>query len=183
MQRDITPISSHSPNLSLAPHEHQPKKRFPSNCARRLALVPGLAAAFAVFSVNGAEFHVAPAPAGDDTNTGLAAKPFASLEKARDAARAANDSAGSTIVLAPGIHRRAITFELDARDAGLRFSGDGARISGAVAIPNDAVKPVSDPAILARLLPEVRGIRQEASRLIIRGGLTPIHPRDKILSQ
>jgi hypothetical protein len=133
-----------------------PRIRFPGNCARRLALVPGLAAAFAVFSVGGAEFHVAPAPAGDDTNPGLAAKPFASLEKARDAARAANDPAGSTIILAPGIYRRANTFELDAHDAGLRFSGVGARISGAVAIPYDAVKPVSDPGVLARLLPEVR---------------------------
>ncbi len=97
------------------------------------------------------EFHVS--PGGNDANPGTAEKPFASLEKARDAAR---KKKGSKVILAPGSHRRTKTFELDARDSGTVFTGKGASIVGSIAAPNTAVKPVADPAILDRLLPEVR---------------------------
>lgn len=98
------------------------------------------------------EFHVS--PAGDDANPGTAQKPFATIEKGRDAARAEKNS---KVVLAPGAYRRTKTFELDARDSGTVFTGKGAHIVGSVAIPNAAIKVVSDAATLARLLPEVRG--------------------------
>lgn len=98
------------------------------------------------------EFHVS--PTGSDANPGTEQKPFATLEKGRDAARS---NKGSKVVLAPGAHRRKTTLELDARDSGTVFTGKGARIVGSVAVPNAAVKPVTDEATLARLLPEVRG--------------------------
>jgi hypothetical protein len=102
------------------------------------------------------EFYVS--PKGDDaTGNGSAAKPFATIEKARDAARAEKAPSGSTLVLAPGAHRRVKTLELDVRDTGLRITGKGASLAGSVAVPNGAVKVVSDSAILERLLPEVRG--------------------------
>ncbi len=100
----------------------------------------------------GAEFHVA--PTGSDANPGTPEKPFATLEKARDAARQAK---GSTVVLAPGTYRLTKTFELNEKDSGTTYRGTDARVAGSIAIPNGAVKPVTDPAILERLLPEVRG--------------------------
>jgi hypothetical protein len=101
---------------------------------------------------NAGEFHVS--PAGDDTGDGSAQKPFATLEKARDAAR---QEKNSKVVLAPGAHRRTKTLELNERDSGTVFTGKGAVIVGSVAVPTSSVKPVTDAAILERLLPEVRG--------------------------
>lgn len=99
-----------------------------------------------------AEFYLS--PAGNDANPGTKEKPFATLERARDAARQAK---GSTVTLAAGTYRRTKTFELDEHDSGTTYRGENARITGSVAVPNDAVNPVTDPAILERLLPEVRG--------------------------
>jgi hypothetical protein len=100
-----------------------------------------------------AEFHVS--PKGDDaTGDGSAGRPFATIEKARDAARAEKNS---KVILAPGAHRRVKTLGLNERDSGTVFTGKGASIVGSVAVPNTAVKVVTDAAILERLLPEVRG--------------------------
>jgi hypothetical protein len=97
------------------------------------------------------EFHVS--PGGNDSNSGSSESPFASLEKARDAARAEK---GSKVILSPVFHRRIKSFELDARDSGTVFTGKGASIVGSIAVPNTEAKPVTDPAVLERLLPEVR---------------------------
>ena len=94
------------------------------------------------------------APNGSDSKPGTAAQPFLTLERARDAARMQK---GSTVVLAPGTYWRSTTFVLDERDSGTVYRGDQARITGGVDIPSSAVKLVTDPAILERLLPEVRG--------------------------
>ncbi|HEX7260919.1 MAG TPA: hypothetical protein VF258_03810, partial [Luteolibacter sp.] len=102
-----------------------------------------------------AEFHVS--PGGSDNNPGTLDKPFASLEKARDAARGEQ---GSTIQLATGTYRLTKTFELGPKDSGtiIRAEKDAdVRISGSIPVPNTAVKTVRDPAVLDRLLPEVRG--------------------------
>jgi len=103
-------------------------------------------------SMAGADFHVA--PTGNDAHPGTKEKPFATLERARDAARQAKQA---TVVLAGGTYRLTGTFALDERDSGTTYTGKGARITGSVAIPNSAVKPVTDKAIVERLLPEVRG--------------------------
>ncbi len=99
-----------------------------------------------------AEFHLA--PTGDDANPGTKDKPFATLERARDAARQAK---GSTVTLAGGTYRLSQTLALDARDSGTTYRAVNARVTGGVEIPAGAVKTVTDPAILERLLPEVRG--------------------------
>ena len=114
------------------------------------ALLPILAS-----SALAGDFHVA--PNGNDANPGNAAQPFASLEKARDAARLAK---GSTVILAAGTYRLTKTFDLDARDSGTTFRAAPdaeVRLSGSLAVPASAITPVSDPAVLDRLLPEVRG--------------------------
>lgn len=71
--------------------------------------------ALAAFPARAVEIHVAP-QGSDSTGDGSARKPFASLEKARDAARAAPDAA--TVLLHDGTYRLTRTFELDARDSG-----------------------------------------------------------------
>ena len=103
-------------------------------------------------TVQAAEFYVA--PGGQDTNPGSKALPFATLERARDAARQAK---GSTVTLAPGAYRLTKTFTLDERDSHTTYRGENARITGSIAIPASAVKPLTDPSMLERLLPEVRG--------------------------
>ena len=97
-------------------------------------------------------------PHGNDANPGSMDKPFATLEKARDAARKIGGP--KVVTLAAGTYRQSTTFTLDGRDSGVIFrarTGEDARITGSVMIPIDAVKAVTDPAILERLLPEVRG--------------------------
>ncbi len=108
------------------------------------------------------EFYVS--PTGSDTAAGTEAHPFATLERARDAVRAsrtAGESSGAaTIWLEAGTFRRTATFALDDRDSETTYRpvpGARASLVGSVAIPPDAVKPVTDPAILARLLPKARG--------------------------
>jgi hypothetical protein len=113
------------------------------------------------------EFYVS--PAGSDTAAGTQARPFASLESARDAVRAARsaDQSGgtATIWLESGTYRRTQTFALDKRDSATIYRAiPEARVSivGSIGIPNGAVKPVTDPRVLSRLLPEVRGKVLEA---------------------
>ena len=71
-----------------------------------------------------------------------------------DVARQTKDA---TVNLAPGTYRLTKTFALDERGSGTTYTGKDARLTGSVAIPNEAVKPVTDAAVLERLLPEVRG--------------------------
>jgi hypothetical protein len=103
--------------------------------------------------VTAAGFHVS--PSGNDGNPGTEDKPFFTLLHARDVARQVKTS---TITLAPGTYRLTKTLALVDRDSGTRFIGSGnARITGSLEIPASAVQPVTDPDILQRLLPEVRG--------------------------
>ena len=118
---------------------------------KTIPLLLALACAPCAFA---AEFHFA--PNGSDTHPGSAQKPFATLEHARDAARAAGGK--NTVVLESGTYRLTKTFELDEKDSGTLYKGKpGARITGSISIPNRDVKPVIDPAVLERLCPEVRG--------------------------
>ena len=57
-------------------------------------------------------------PKGADTNPGTRARPFASLERARDAARAANHDAPITIWLRGGDYARTAPFMLTSADSG-----------------------------------------------------------------
>ena len=110
-----------------------------------------------------AELYVA--PNGSDANAGTAGQPFATLEKARDAARGfriqnPESRIQNTITLAAGTYRLTRTLELNEKDSGTVFRaapGADVRLSGGTAIPAGAAKPVADKAVLDRLLPEVQG--------------------------
>lgn len=108
----------------------------------------------------GEEWHVS--PQGNDSLAGTRDRPFATLERARDAARAGGRPA--TIVVAPGIHRRTQPLTLDARDSGLVIRGPrgtgpatAARLHAGRFIEASAFEPVHDAAILMRLDPAARG--------------------------
>ena len=119
-------------------------------------IIFAISLALLVASATAAEFHVA--PTGADTNPGTAARPFATLERARDAARQAG---GATITLAAGTYRLTKTFALGQRDSGTgsapvvwKAAGDGAVvISGGISIPTAAFHAVTDKTTLARLPP------------------------------
>jgi hypothetical protein len=107
------------------------------------------------------EFFVDPsAPVGGD---GSLARPFASIEEARTAARE-HHGASVTITLADGhyVVRNGLVFSAgDSGGDGQRVTlrgapGGKARISSGVVIAMDALKPVTDPSVLARLPQETR---------------------------
>jgi hypothetical protein len=110
-----------------------------------------------------AEFWVA--TDGNDTNPGTKEKPFATLEKARDAARTLNPEPRTLnpvlVWVKPGVYERAQTFELDARDSftTYRAESDGAvRLLGAKRLPVSAFKPLAtDDKVWKRLPPEAKG--------------------------
>ena len=111
------------------------------------------------------EFFVA--PTGNDVNPGTKEKPFASLEKARDAIRALKSKGALLgpvgVSLLPGEYPVKGTFELTSADSGTEtapiiYRADkkgtavlygGVRLSGFTL--------VSDPAVLSRLPEEARG--------------------------
>ncbi|MDQ8192904.1 right-handed parallel beta-helix repeat-containing protein [Coraliomargarita sp. SDUM461004] len=111
-----------------------------------------LIALLATQTASAAIFYLS--PAGNDSNPGTIEAPFATLERARTATRATNGP--STVILTPGRYPQMKTFQLDERDSNTTFSGKGALITGSKIIPNQAIEPVTDPAILKRLLPSVR---------------------------
>mgnify|MGYP003872972005 CR=1 FL=1 len=84
-------------------------------------LIPSIiviALATACHAVAAAEFHVS--PTGDDANPGTEAKPFATLERARDAAREAKAGGAVTVCLHGGRHELARPLEFTAADAGTK---------------------------------------------------------------
>lgn len=90
--------------------------------------------------MRGDDFYVS--PKGADTNPGTKARPFASLERARDAARAAKHDAPITIWLRAGDYRRTTTFALTSADSGTAampvvyrvMPGEKARIVGGATV-------------------------------------------------
>ncbi|MDI9587227.1 MAG: hypothetical protein QM473_23595 [Acidobacteriota bacterium] len=117
-------------------------------------------------------------PAGNDAWSGTLADPnaagtdgpFATLDKARDAARALIAAGqvppgGITITVRGGVYPRATTFELTEADSGtaqapvtFRAAPDEqVRLVGGITIPPEAFAPMADETILSRLVPEARG--------------------------
>jgi hypothetical protein len=106
---------------------------------------------------------------GNDANAGSKSKPFASLERARDAVREAKKAGlpkgGVTVWLKGGIYELNKTFELNEQDSGTADApivyraapGEEVRLTGGKQIPSSAFTLVTDPAILARLPEEERG--------------------------
>jgi hypothetical protein len=81
---------------------------------RRFAVV--VLALCSAVQIHAEEFYVS--PKGADTNSGTKARPFASLERARNAARTSKHDASVTIWLRGGDYRRATTFALTSADSG-----------------------------------------------------------------
>lgn len=116
-----------------------------------------------------AVFHVA--PVGSDAGTGGPDRPFATLERARDAIRqlprAADGhlSGGATVLLRGGTYPRQGTFLLTAQDSGTAEApivyrahpGERVALTGAAELPRGSFSVVSDPRILARLPPAAHG--------------------------
>lgn len=108
------------------------------------------------------------APDGNDANAGTLEKPFATIERARDAIRAAKKdgqlpTGGAKVYLRGGIYPATKSFELTAEDTGSTeapivyraYREEKVVFSGARGLKG--LKPVTDAAILARLPEEGRG--------------------------
>ncbi len=98
---------------------------------------------------------------GNDANDGTKGKPVATLERAMDIARKTKIQ---TITIRPGEYQLTKTIELDQRDSMLLIQGEkGSRplLTGAVQIPMGAIKPCTDPVILARII-------DPAARLLVK---------------
>ena len=115
-------------------------------------------------------YHVS--PNGADTNPGTESEPFATLERARDAIREMKAQPGGlprggvTVYLRGGIHRRTATLELTAEDSGTADAplvyasapGESATLFGGTPLPREGFTPVTDPAVLERVIcAEARG--------------------------
>ena len=127
------------------------------NVAARLLPIIGLvvSALFQPAEVSAADFHVA--QAGSDTNPGTKERPFASLETARDAARASPGRA--TIWIHGGSYFLAKPFELGAEDSGLvvrNVENESVSCCGARKLATTDFKPVTNAAVMARLAPEAK---------------------------
>ena len=117
-----------------------------------------------------AELYVS--PAGQDTNPGTADKPFATLERARDAVRKLRSADGKplggiTIWLRAGDYLRTAALELSAADSGTAeapvvwrtWQDETVRLLGGRTL--SGFRPVTDPAVLNRLQEKARGaVRQ-----------------------
>ena len=132
---------------------------------------------------------------GSDTATGTAQDPLATLEGARDAIRALPPGErhdGITVLVHGGVYPRRESFVLTEADSGtpeapVRYEaapGEEVRLSGGCIIKT--FTPVTDPAILERLVPETRvhvlqadlrahGI-EDFGRLTSRASAVPRHP-------
>jgi hypothetical protein len=119
-----------------------------------------------------ADFHVS--PGGTDANPGTTSRPFATLERARDAIRTLKSKGPLpkgplTVWIHGGDHRRTNALELTTADSGtpdspIRWESapkETARLLGGLAIPASAWKPVADKSVLERLDPAARpNVRQ-----------------------
>lgn len=107
------------------------------------------------------EFFVS--PGGNDAQPGTKAHPFRTLEAARDAVRKVDHSQKVTIWLRGGVYERTAPFELTARDSGTdgnpvlyhAWPDEEVRIVGGKRITG--WEPVTDQAVLNRLVPDARG--------------------------
>ena len=126
-----------------------------------------LALALGLGAVGGADFYVG--PNGDDGNAGTQEKPFATLERARTAARTLKAKGRPlpgeiTVHVAAGRYLRTESFILTGADSGgpgepMVYRGacqETRQIAGQI-VPAERFLPINDAAVLARLDPAARG--------------------------
>ncbi len=102
-------------------------------------------------------------PDGDDASPGTKARPFQTLERARDTARTIKTTVSGTgeaaiICLRGGVYVLKKTFELNGRDSGSTYRaypGEFVKIIGGREIPLSAIEPVSDPPTLKRVISQM----------------------------
>ena len=125
-----------------------------------VAMKSALLLCLVMMGLPGAEFVVA--PTGNDDNAGTHDLPFASLERARDAARAAS-TRGETnhiITIGEGVYRLEATLALDQRDANTTWqaaTGAKVELSGGISVAVADLEPVTEQAVLERLPEASRG--------------------------
>ncbi|MGH3705624.1 MAG: Ig-like domain-containing protein, partial [Agromyces sp.] len=107
------------------------------------------------------------APDGDDANDGTESHPLATLEGARDAIRELKEQeglppGGVNVFLREGTYARTASFELGEQDSGTAdapityrsYPGETARRSGGLELGRDGFAPVTDDAVLGRIVDE-----------------------------
>ena len=137
------------------------------------ALLPTLTLLAVTAIVTAADFYVA--PTGDDANPGTEAKPFATLERARDAVRQSkaesarrpkliqNPKSRTEVIVRGGTYELKRPFELTSEDSGSAKApiiyrarkGETVRLVGGKTVTG--WKPVTDTAVLNRLDLAARG--------------------------
>ena len=117
-------------------------------------------------AVIAADLYVA--PNGNDTNPGTQAKPFATLERARDEVRSSKNSSaagGVTVWIQPGTYVRSQTLEFTSADSGtekapvIYRAGAGGEVrlhAGRMVKPTDFT-PVTKAGVVSRLDAAARG--------------------------
>ncbi|WP_127490598.1 Ig-like domain-containing protein [Paenibacillus glycanilyticus] len=111
----------------------------------------------------GAVFFVS--PNGSDSNSGTLESPFLTLEKARDAVRQLKQSSGLpgggvTVYLRGGVYNRTGSFQLEEQDSGTAdkpitykaYPGESVSLSGGRNLEKDWFEPVTDEAVLNRII-------------------------------
>lgn len=131
---------------------------------RAIAVVAGslLLVVGRVGAEKGAALYVS--PRGSDEDPGTRLKPFATLERARDALRD-SPGRGGTVFLRGGAYRIELTFELGERDSGTRetravfrsYGNEVVRLIAGRVAKRSRFRPVRDPAVLRRLEAKSRG--------------------------
>ncbi len=104
-------------------------------------------------------------PSGSDSGSGTLEDPLLTLEGARDAIRelggaGALPAGGVTVYLREGTYPRTSSFELGAQDSGTAdspityrsYPGETARLSGGVELERSGFAPVTDDAMLSRII-------------------------------
>jgi len=119
-------------------------------CLAALVVLAGPAPAETVFHVS---------PMGNDANPGTRGKPFATLERARQAVQLAGPGKARKVVVHGGSYELRATFTLDRQDSGTATRpvvwqaapGETVRLVGGLALPASAFQPVADASVLVRL--------------------------------
>ncbi|MGG4106247.1 Ig-like domain-containing protein [Paenibacillus lautus] len=127
--------------------------------------LPAAETASAYGNPHGTAYYVA--LDGNDSNKGTINKPFRTLEKARDAIRALKAKkglprGGVTVYLREGRYERATSFELGLQDSGeagkpvtyTAYPGETVILSGSKQLEKSAFVPVTDSAVLNRIISE-----------------------------
>lgn len=120
-------------------------------------------AAFVIPASAETVFHVS--PSGSDLNPGTRSKPFATLQRARQAVRMTAPDKARTVLVHAGSYELRSTFTLGRLDSGTpacpvtwqAAPRESVKLSGGISVPTSAWRVVTDAPLLARLDPAARG--------------------------